>query len=58
MDGWDVVLLVAAGYVALSALVRLMLRRRNQMFDELRQQVGRGQRKQSKENNPRRKKTA
>ena len=55
MDGWDFVLLVAAGYVAVTALVRLMLRRRNQMLDELRRQVGRGQRKQSKENNPRRK---
>jgi hypothetical protein len=55
MDGWDIVLLVVAGYVAVSALVRLMLRRRNQMLDELRQQVGRERRKQLKANPPRRK---
>jgi hypothetical protein len=39
MDGWDVALLVAAGYVAVSALVRLTLRRREQMLHELRRQV-------------------
>ena len=58
MDGWDIVLLMAAAYVAVSALVRLMLRRRDQMLDELRRQVGRRHRKQPAENDPRRKKTA
>ena len=37
MDRWDVVLLVVAGYVAITALVRLMIRRRDQLLDELRQ---------------------
>jgi hypothetical protein len=39
MNGWDVALLVVAGYVAVTALVRLMLRRRNQTIDEFRQQM-------------------
>ena len=39
MNRWDVVLLVVAGYVAVTALVRLMIRRRDQLLDELRQHV-------------------
>ena len=39
MDGWDVALLVVAGYVALVTLVRLMIRRRNQMLDEFRREL-------------------
>ncbi len=39
MDGWDVALLVAAGYVAATSLVRLMIRRREQLLDEFRQEV-------------------
>ena len=39
MDGWDVALLVAAGYVAVTALVRLMIRRRNQAVAEFRKQL-------------------
>jgi hypothetical protein len=39
MNGWDVALLVAAGYVAVTALVRLMLRRRNEMVDQFRQRM-------------------
>jgi hypothetical protein len=38
-DGWDVALLVAAVYIAVTALVRLMLRRRDQVLEELRRQV-------------------
>jgi hypothetical protein len=41
MEGWDVALLVAAAYVAVSALVRLMLRRRDQVLHELRRQAER-----------------
>ena len=39
MDGWDVALLVAAGYLAVTALVRLMIRRRNQLVEHFRQDV-------------------
>jgi hypothetical protein len=39
MDGWNLTLLVAAAYVAVVALVRLMLGRRNQLLDEFRREV-------------------
>jgi hypothetical protein len=39
MDGWDLALLAAAAYMAATALVRLMLRRRDQMLEELRKQT-------------------
>jgi len=39
MEGWDLALLFVAGYVAVTALVRLMLRRRAQMYDDLRRQI-------------------
>lgn len=35
MDVWDWVLLAAGGYVAVTALVRLMRRRRDQVLGEL-----------------------
>jgi len=41
MEVWDVALLVAAGYVALSALVRLMLRRRDELVGRFREDVRR-----------------
>ena len=39
MNAWDVALLVAAGYVAATALVRLMIRRRDQMLGEFRKRM-------------------
>ncbi len=39
MDGWDLALVGAAGYTAVIGLVRLMNRRRNQLIDELMQEV-------------------
>jgi len=39
MDSWDVTLLVVAGYLAIVTLVRLMARRRNQVYAELRQKA-------------------
>jgi hypothetical protein len=39
MDQWDLVLIVAAGYVAAMALVRLMAWRRDQMLAEFRRQM-------------------
>lgn len=35
MDAWDIALLVAAGYVAVVTLVRLMRARRDTVIDEL-----------------------
>jgi hypothetical protein len=39
MDSWDVTLLVVAGYLAVVTLVRLMARRRNQLYEEFNQQA-------------------
>ncbi len=39
MDGWDIALLAAAGYVAVVAMVRLMRNRRDELISELRQQA-------------------
>ena len=44
MDAWDVALLVAAGYVAVVELVRLMIRRRDQMLAEFRREMRAGKR--------------
>jgi hypothetical protein len=38
-SGWDWVLLVVAGYVAVTAMVQLMLRRRNEVVEELHRRV-------------------
>ncbi len=35
MDGWDIVLLVIAGYLAVVSLIRLMNRHRNHLAEEL-----------------------
>jgi hypothetical protein len=59
MDGWDVALLVAAAYVAATALVRLMVRRRDQMLGDLRRQVGKAKHdKEGQQQEPRRKQSA
>ena len=39
LDVWDFVLLVAAAYVAVSALVRLMQQRRESVIDDLTREV-------------------
>jgi hypothetical protein len=39
MNGWDVALLAAAAYVAITALVRLMIRRRNHLIGEFRHRM-------------------
>jgi hypothetical protein len=36
MDGWDLTLLLVAGYLAIVTLVRLMARHRNQVLQQLR----------------------
>jgi len=44
IDAWDVALLVAAGYVAVVELVRLMIRRRDQMLAQFRREMRAGRR--------------
>jgi len=39
MDGWDIVLLVVAGYIAVTALVRLMIGQRNRLVDRFRREL-------------------
>ncbi len=39
MDRWDILIIAGAGYVAVMTLVRLMVARRNQLVDQVRQQV-------------------
>ena len=45
MDGWDIALLAAAGYLAVTALVRLMIHRRGELMEEFREQMGRQKRR-------------
>jgi flagellar biosynthesis/type III secretory pathway M-ring protein FliF/YscJ len=45
MDSWDIALLVIAAYVAVVALVRLMIRERNRLAHELLQQAEQERRK-------------
>ncbi len=39
MDRWDIMIIAGAGYVAVTALVRLMVARRNHLVDQVRQQI-------------------
>jgi hypothetical protein len=39
MDNWNIVILVVAGYAAVTSLVRLMLHRRDHVLGEFRQQM-------------------
>jgi hypothetical protein len=39
MDGWDIVLLVGVAFVAITVLVRLMIRHRNELVARLRQEM-------------------
>ena len=54
MDGWDIALLAAAGYIAVTALVRLMLRRRDEAIGRFRQQLAQEQRRRGADDNDRR----
>jgi len=47
MDGWDIALLAAAGYLAVTALVKLMIRRRDQLREEFRQELEREKRRRN-----------
>jgi hypothetical protein len=50
MDGWDIALLAAAAYMAITALARLMIRHRNQVLDDLRRQIERSNGDQQSDN--------
>ena len=39
LDRWDVALLLLAAYVAVMTLVRMMIRRRDQLVSDVRQQL-------------------
>lgn len=39
MDRWDIVLLLIAAYVAVMTLVRMMIRRRNELVTDVRRQL-------------------
>jgi hypothetical protein len=49
MDNWDVTLLIVAGYLAVVALVRLMVRHRDQILDEVRRQFENEKQRKKKE---------
>ncbi len=49
MDVWDWVLLGIGSFVAITALVRIMLRRQTQLLDELNTQVENEQRRAEQE---------
>lgn len=55
MNGWDIALWVIVGYVAVAALVRLMVRRRDQLLEEFRSRMKAAKkRKQASEQEPER----
>jgi hypothetical protein len=39
MDRWDTLLLIAAGYIAVVSLVRLMVNRRNELVAKVREEI-------------------
>jgi len=47
MDRWDVLIIAIAGYVAVVSLVRLMAARRNQLVEQVRQQMDQQRAKQA-----------
>jgi len=49
MDSWDLVLLVVVGYLASTALVRLMIWRREQALDDFRVQMAEEKRRKAAE---------
>ncbi len=50
MDGWSIALLVIAGYVAVTGLVRLMVRHRDQLLGRFRTEMeAEKQRKKAKQ---------
>jgi len=52
MDRWDVIIILGAGYVAVMSLVRLMARRRNQVFRYVREKIAESRGTKSPEQEP------
>jgi hypothetical protein len=48
MDRWDLLIVFVAGYVAITALVRLMTSRRNRLLNQVREQMADLQKKKKK----------
>lgn len=48
MDGWDIALFVAAGYLAVVWLVRLMGRQRDQLVGQLRHEMAHERKKRKR----------
>jgi heme exporter protein D len=46
MDSWSVAVLVAAGYLAVMGLVRMMLARRNQLLQDIQRQIAADKKRQ------------
>lgn len=51
MDGWDIAILIVAGYIALVALIRLMAVRRDIYTQELKTQIQQEQQRLRKAEN-------
>lgn len=49
MDRWDLLIIVAAGYVAVMSLTRLMVWRRNELVAQAREQVASQMKKKKKQ---------
>lgn len=43
MEGWDIALLAAAGYMAVTALVRMMIRQRDRLVAQLSKEAAKQQ---------------
>ena len=48
MDRWDLLIIFVAGYIAVMTLVRLMSRRRDELVNQVREQIGDMQKKKKK----------
>jgi hypothetical protein len=48
MDRWDLLIVFVAGYIAAMTLVRLMSRRRNELVNQVREQIVDLQKKKKK----------
>jgi hypothetical protein len=48
MDGWSLAILVVAAYIAVTTLSRMMLRRRDEMMGQIRQEVEKNKKRDEK----------
>ena len=50
MNGWDMLLALVAGYVAVVSLVRLMAHRRNELVEKIRKEIDKQRARADSEN--------